>query len=304
MLVVGAGSVGGYFGGRLIQAGRDVTFLVRPARAAQLRTGLVIIDTHAKDVIPVKAIVAGDVGGRFDFIFLAVKSFQLSGTLEDIAPYLTDETAILPVLNGMSHMDVLRERFGADRILGGAARVATSLDDNGIVWDNGSFHDLVYGEWDGSQSRRINALDLFMQTKDFTARLSSAIEREMWEKWAQLACIGAITSLLGGDTATISRTPHGIETIERMALEVLHAVDMAWQPLPDSFRAQLLYCLTDTAVARTSSLYRDMKADRQLETSEIIGDMVYRAMDSRVPVPLLTAALAKLEVYDAQRRRA
>src|SRR5271155_3198810 len=103
MFVVGAGSVGGYFGGRLIQAGRDVTFLVRPARAKQLRAGLVIADARGQDVIPAKTIVAGAADERFDFIFLAIKSFQLCRALEDIAPYVTDETAILPILNGMAH---------------------------------------------------------------------------------------------------------------------------------------------------------------------------------------------------------
>ena len=190
-LIVGAGSVGGYFGARLAAAGRDVTFLVRPHRAAQLARGLTIVSAGRETTIPVKLMLTGEKGGGFDVILLAVKAYQLAAALTDFAPCVEERTLILPVLNGMQHMERLRERCGAARVLGGVARIATSLDDQGRIVDQASFHDLSYGEWNGARSERILALDGFMRGAGFDARLSTDIEREMWEKWAMLASLGA-----------------------------------------------------------------------------------------------------------------
>jgi 2-dehydropantoate 2-reductase len=114
-LVIGAGSVGGYFGGRLTAAGRDVTFLVHPRRGAELTNGLTISSKDQTVVVPVKTILAGQPAAKFDVILLAVKAYQLDGAIEDFGPYVTESTMILPVLNGMKHMDARRCRQGRDQ---------------------------------------------------------------------------------------------------------------------------------------------------------------------------------------------
>ena len=172
-LIVGAGSVGGYFGGRLAAAGRDVTFLVRPRRATQLASGLTILSNGQETVVPIKVICAGEAAGEFDVILLAVKAYQLDGAIEDFGSYVSHQTVILPVLNGMKHMDTLRSRFGALHVIGGLARISTSLDERGRILDQASFRDLAYGEWTGEKSRRILALDQFMKVAGFDARLST-----------------------------------------------------------------------------------------------------------------------------------
>jgi 2-dehydropantoate 2-reductase len=148
-LVVGAGSVGGYFGARLAAMGRDVTFLVRPRRASQLAQGLTIISKGQETTVPVKVITTREAAPEFDVIFLAVKAYQLDAAIEDFGAYVTERSMILPVLNGMKHMDILHSRFGAHRVIGGVARIASNLDERGRILDQADFHDLIYGEWSG-----------------------------------------------------------------------------------------------------------------------------------------------------------
>ena len=301
MLVIGAGSVGGYFGGRLAAAGRDVSFLVHPRRAAQLAGKLTISSQGQETVVPVKLISAGETAGAFDVILLAVKAYQLESATADFAAYVSANSMILPVLNGMKHMDALRSRFGAVRVLGGVARIAATLDERGRILDQANFHDLSYGEWSGERSARIVALDQFMKGAGFDARLSTDIEREMWEKWAMLASLGAVTCLMDGDIGQVARAPGGIDFVQALLREVAAAVAHAWRPLSDSFKAQVLSLLTDRASSLTSSMYRDMKAGYRVEADQIIGDLVGRAAANGVATPLLSTVLVRLKVYEQAR---
>src|SRR5690349_7042042 len=116
VLVVGAGALGGYFGGRLLEAGRDVTFLVRPHRAEQIsRHGLRIDSLHGNADLHPRLLLTGEASNPFDLVLLAVKSYSLSAAMDDLAPAVGPATAILPVINGMHHLDALTERFGAER---------------------------------------------------------------------------------------------------------------------------------------------------------------------------------------------
>lgn len=297
-LIVGAGSVGGYFGGRLAAAGRDVTFLVHARRATQLARGLIILSKGEETVVPVKTVHAGQTAGEFDVILLAVKAYQLDGAIGDFASYVSDRTMILPVLNGMRHMDTLRSHFGAQHVLGGVARVSTSLDEQGRIVDQANFHDLVYGEWSGEGSQRILGLDQFMSGAGFDARLSTDIERQMWEKWAMLASLGAITCLMDGDVGEVARAPGGIDFVQGLFGEVQAAVAAAWKPLAEKFTSQVLALLTDRGSSLTSSMYRDMKSGQRVEVDQIVGDLVTRAGAKGVTTPLLSATVVRLKVYE------
>lgn len=125
MLVVGAGSTGGYFGGRLAQAGRDVTFLVHAARAKQLaERGLQIVSPHGDLTLRPQLVTAETLAGPYDAILLTVKAFSLEGALKDMAPAVGAKTLILPVLNGMKHVDTLVNRFGKQSVVGCACKIA------------------------------------------------------------------------------------------------------------------------------------------------------------------------------------
>jgi 2-dehydropantoate 2-reductase len=297
-LIVGAGSVGGYFGGRLAAAGRDVTFLVRPRRAAQLADGLTIISKGEETRVRPKVITTGKPAGAFDLILLAVKAYQLDAAIGDFGGYVTEGSMILPVLNGMKHMDTLRSRFGSSHLIGGVAKIASTLDERGRILDQAHFHDLAYGEWTRERSDRILALDQFMTGAGFDARLSADIERDMWEKWAMLAGLGAVTCLLDGDIGQVARAPGGIDLVKSLFAEIAAAIDAAWRPLSSPFKAKVLSLLTDRESTLTASMYRDMKGGYPVEAGQIIGDLVVRATGKGIAAPLLSAALTRLRVYE------
>jgi 2-dehydropantoate 2-reductase len=300
-LVVGAGSVGGYFGGRLAAAGRDMTFLVRPHRATQLADGLTIISKGQETRVPAQVITTGEAAGEFDVILLAVKAYQLDAAIEDFGVYVSERSVILPVLNGMKHVDILRSRFGSPHVIGGVAKIASSLDERGRILDQADFHDLAYGEWSGERSGRILAVDQFMTGAGFEARLSTDIERDMWEKWAMLASLGAITCLMDGDIGQVARAPGGIDLVKSLFGEVVAAIGAAWRPLSDPFKAQIVSLLTDRGSSLTSSMYRDMKGGYRVEADQIIGDLVMRGAAKGIATPLLSGVLTRLKIYEQRR---
>src|SRR5580692_4017998 len=199
ILIVGAGAVGGYFGARLAEAGRDVTFLVRASRAEQLlRDGLSIISPHGDVLLTPKLIGAGEIDGPYDLVLLSVKAYALEAAIDDFAPAVGPETMILPVLNGMRHIDVLTQRFGEAAVLGGVCLVATEIDNGGRIVQLAEIQQLVYGERDGEVTPRLQALDATLQGAGFDAQLSTEITQRMWEKWLMLASLGAVTCLMRG----------------------------------------------------------------------------------------------------------
>src|SRR6266403_1063036 len=218
MLVVGAGSTGGYFGGRLAQAGRDVTFLVRPARARQLsRDGLRIISPHGDAVLTPKLVSAEEIDMPYKLVFLSVKAYALEAAMNDFAAAVGPETMLLPVLNGMRHIDLLTKRFGEHAVIGGVCQVASEIDDAGRIVQLADFQQLVYGERNGETTPRLQTLDATLKGGGFDARLSTDIMQEMWEKWVQLASLGAITCLMRGAIGEIVAVPGGAD----LSLKVL-----------------------------------------------------------------------------------
>src|ERR1700733_507843 len=225
MLVVGAGSTGGYFGARLAQAGREITFLVRPARATQLaERGLQILSPHGDFTLRPQLVTADRISGSYDAILLTVKAFSLDSAVADMAPAVGPETMILPVLNGMRHVDILADRFGKRTVLGCACKISASIDDRGRIVQHNLLQEIAYGEMDGAVTPRIQGLDRFMRGAGFDARLVGDIKREMWEKWILLAGLGGINCLMRGTIGEVAQAPRGSEFGVRLLDEIVAVV--------------------------------------------------------------------------------
>jgi 2-dehydropantoate 2-reductase len=301
LLVVGAGSTGGYFGGRLAQAGRDVTFLVRPARAEKLRAkGLQIVSPHGDITLTPELVTAGTIEAPYDAVLLTVKAFSLDAALNDLAPAVGPETMILPVLNGMKHVDTLIARFGRDAVVGCVCKVATFVDDQGRIVQLNKLQDLAYGEMNGRPSPRTDALDTFMQGAGFDARLSQTIERDMWEKWILLATLGGICCLMRGNIGQVEAAPNGAEFALAFLDEVIAVTTAAGHPPSDPFVTAARATTTQKDSPMTSSMYRDLLAGSPVEVDQILGDLLARGRALGVTTPLLAAAFAHLSVYQAQ----
>jgi 2-dehydropantoate 2-reductase len=300
ILIVGAGAVGGYFGARLAEAGRDVTFLVRASRAEQLRRdGLSVISPHGDVLLTPKLIGAGEIDGPYDLVLLSVKAYALDAAIDDLAPAVGPDTMILPVLNGMRHIDVLTHRFGEGPVLGGVCIVATEIDGKGRIVQIAETQQLAYGERNGEVTPRLRLLDATLQGAGFDAHLSTDIIQAMWEKWVMLASIGAVTCLLRGAIGEVVAIPGGAE-LSLQVLDECAVVSSACGHKPSqAFQSRQAAAMTAPGSPLTSSMYRDLRKGAPVEVDHILGDLLARAVAKGVATPLLNAAFINLRIYQA-----
>src|SRR5713226_6597633 len=184
VLIVGAGAIGGYFGGRMLQAGRDITFLVRPRRAAELASAGLVIKSPNGDVTLKNppTIQADRRTEKFDAVLLSCKAFDIDDAIKSFAPAVGPQTAIIPLLNGMLHLDVLDGKFGRERVLGGLCAIAATLNDQREVVQLAPLQSLNFGERDGKLSERVRAIaEVFSSVAGAAA--SEHVMQDMWEKW-------------------------------------------------------------------------------------------------------------------------
>ena len=304
ILVVGAGATGGYFGGRLLESQQDVTFLVRPARAAKLaETGLTIRsgtgDFH-RDAPP--TVTAATLDSHYDLILLSCKAYDLEQAIGDIAPAVGPNTTILPLLNGMRHMDRLDERFGADRVLGGQCVIAATVDAEGVVRHLNTSHSLTYGERDGSASARMAAITQAMQGVTFESRASGTILQDMWDKWVFLATLAGMTCLMRAAVGDIMRAPGGREATLAL-LEACRSVAAHAGHAPhESVLARARSVVTEEGSTLTASMLRDLEGGKAVEADHVVGDMMARSAEGADISPLRTA-YTHLKAYEARRER-
>jgi 2-dehydropantoate 2-reductase len=298
ILIVGAGAVGGYFGGRLVQAGRDVTFLVRPSRAKQLRqNGLRITSPHGDAVLTPKLVTAEKINTPYDLVFLSVKAYALEAAMNDFAAAVGPETMIFPALNGMRHLDLLTKRFGEHAVIGGVCLVASEIDDEGRIVQLANFQQLVYGERNGAKTPRLQTLHATLQGAGFDARLSTDIMQQMWEKWVQLASLGAITCLMRGTIGEIVAAPGGADLSLKVLDEAAAVATACGQKPSETLLSRHAAAMTEPGSQLTSSMYRDLRKGAPVEADHILGDLIERGDAHGVATPLLKAAFVNLRVY-------
>ena len=303
ILVVGAGAIGGYFGGRLLQSGADVTFLVRPRRAAELASAGLVIRSAAGDVTLANppAVLADNLKQPFDAILLSCKAYDLDDAVASFAPAVGPGTAIIPLLNGMRHLDVLDARFGRERVLGGLCAIAATLNDKREVVQLQPMQSLTFGERDGGSSERVRAIFEIFQRGNFNASTSDHIMQDMWEKWVFLASLAASTTLMRGPVGVILSAPGGKDFLLGMLDECSAIAAVAGHAPAGPFFQRVSGILTTAGSPMTASMFRDLKAGLPVEADHVIGDLVARAEAAKVPVPRLRIAYTQLKVYEAQR---
>jgi 2-dehydropantoate 2-reductase len=305
ILVIGAGALGGYFGACLVRAGRDVTFMVRPGRAAQLaRTGLQVASPHGDFAVPAKTIAPEAIHEPFDLILLGVKSYSLDEAMDQFAPAVGPRTAILPVLNGLGHIDRLSAKFGPTHVLGGMANISAGLDAEGRVTQFVPIHDLVFGEVAGGSSERMRALETAIGGAGFEARASDAVMHDMWEKFVQLGLGAGITSLMRASIGDILAAPGGREAMFTLFDECCAVATAAGFPPRPAFIEFAHKLITTEGSPIKWSMLRDIERGSTTEGEHILGDMVARARALGVATPILNLARTHVAAYEIARARA
>ncbi|MBE0622064.1 MAG: 2-dehydropantoate 2-reductase [Burkholderiales bacterium] len=308
VLILGAGAVGGYFGGRLVQAGADVTFLVRPQRAQKLaQNGLVIKSPLGDAQIPVRTVLQDAVRPDYDLVMLSCKAYDLDASIAAIDPAMGSNTLVLPLLNGMAQLARLEQAYGGARVLGGACYIASTMEADGTIRHLGKFQGITCGPRAGNHAHAGALLAELAQAyarAPLECKVSADIEQDMWEKFVLLATLAAMTCLMRASVGEILAAADG-ETLMREALSCCVATAAAAGHAP---RAESLQRTEGMLFARgsdfTASMLRDLEAGGRVEADHIVGDMLRRARAAGIDARLLAAAYCHLQAYEARRSRA
>ncbi len=341
--MVGAGATGGYFGGRLQEAGRDVTFLVRPRRAEVLRDrGLRITGLGRETVLTPRLLTAPELDGDYDLVLVSVKATALPAAIEDVSRAVGARTCVVPFLNGMAHMDALNKAFGSQAVLGGVVRLIATLADDGDIVQLAPPADMVIGEQGGGVSERLRLMESVLSGAGFAFEVSPDIRSAMWHKWVFISTLGALNVLARGSVGEVVAAEGGgavaaegggavaaegggavaaegggaaaesgqvvtAEGGERLgpavAAEAAAISAAAGHPVPAQTMANIVAFMTRSGSTDTASIYRDLAAGRPTEAEQILGDLTARARALDGPKPLLDLATLSLRVHENRLKR-
>ena len=301
-LVLGAGAVGGYFGGRLAEAGRDVTFLVRPARAALLaERGLRVASPLGDFVVKPQLATAETLRESYDMILLTAKHYDLDQAIDAIRPAVGPRTAVLPLLNGLVHLDRLAAAFGPQTVLGGVAYVGASLQPDGSIRHHNRLSGIIFGERPGGVSERARAIAAEFANTAVNAPASENVMLDMWEKFVMITTMAGMNCLLRGTIGEIAATEDGAGLVLQLLAENRAVAAAAGYEPRQAYCDNIAKMLTEKGSPNNASMHHDLAHGFRTEGAYIIGDMRRRAAALGVDTPLLRAAWAHLQIYESRR---
>ncbi len=300
VLVVGAGSVGGYFGGRLHEKGVDVTFLVRESRQKQLlATGLMIESVHGDLHFNPQTILASDQGiENFDIILLGTKSYHFHQAIEDIKPFVGKDTMIFPMLNGIKHMYELQEVFLKEQVLGGLCFVESTINKDGAIVQTSPTHEFVFGELSGEDTERIQKVQKLFSGTKATIRKSNSILQDMWHKYMFITGLSGVTTLFRSSIGPIREAEYGMEVIERLFAEIGFIMRSIGAPIIDNIEKKQVNTIKEMDYTMKSSMQRDMEKGYLVEADHLQGYLLTLAKERHIQAPYLSIVYTNLVTYE------
>ena len=303
-LILGAGALGGYYGGLLLKGGADVTFLVRPKTRARLsKTGLKMNLEDETFHAAVETIQAGQIQGAYDVIILTCKSYDLEAAIEAISPAMGPKSAVLPILNGVNHIDILSEKFGPERTLGGVTQFLVNQSKDGTI--SPTFHGsggqkTLFGELNGKISERCVAILHHMKKTMPDATITEDIMGELWKKLSGAGPSFAVASLLQVRAGRVATTDSGRSVVAGIFNECAAICTSEGYPPPDGVRDVLVHDLWGQVNSNYGpALLADIENMRPTEGEHVVGDLVRRGKKYGIHTPLMEAALCRLQIYDS-----
>ena len=315
--VIGAGGVGGYFGSLLARAaqwaepgsalhGARVGFLARGRHLRVIRrSGLHVDSVHGTFSLRP---IASDRGVRLaeelavtpgrgaDLVLVAVKAYSLPAVLEEMEALVGDGTAILPLMNGIDHLDVLQQRFGAGRVLGGLCHIESALVEPGKIRQSSQRRDITFGELDGRESERVRRIAAALEAAGIPHRISDNILRDMWMKLIFIAAMGGMTAVANRPLGAVLADPDGRQVYERMVREAVAVARAAGVDLPADAVEQVMQTTLGMDPGMTSSLQRDLAARRPVEVDALCGAVVRYGRRYGVDTPCQQAVTAAIRL--------
>ena len=305
ILILGAGGIGGYYGARIQQAGSEVTFLVRPARAEQLRQhGLKISSPMGDYQFAPRIVTSSDnLHGQYDAIFLSCKAYDLDSALAAIEPAVGPETVIIPFLNGVRHLDILDTAFGKERVLGGLAFVSLNLEPSGEIQHLSKVHRLMIGSRTEKPSRWLAPLNELLKKTPVEFSLADNIEQEMWNKFVYITTLAGATCSMRANVGEILATKTGEAFIAGLLEECAQVANACGHAPATEKLDSYLNGLIDHTSKLSASMLRDIERGGPTEGDHILGDMFRRGQTAGIATPRLEFAWTHLQAYERTRRR-
>jgi 2-dehydropantoate 2-reductase len=303
--IFGTGGVGGYFGGRLAQNGEDVTFLARGNHLAAIQEkGLRVESTDGDFTIhPAKVTDSPQSVGEVDLVLLATKAWQLDEAIQQMKPLIGKDTIILPMLNGMEHMEKLITAFGVQHVMGGLCRISVYIESPGLIRHVGVQPYIAYGEWDNSKSERIQKIhSLFTSISGIVAEIPADIQLAMWEKFIFItgtSGVGAYARKTLGEYRADPETRTLLINAFNETAAVARAMGVG---IADDFVNETVQRLDKAPGNMTASMQKDMMAGRPSELNEQIGAVVRMGKAAGVPTTTHEKLLAALLPFEQKAR--
>lgn len=294
VLIIGAGATGGAFGTRLQEAGRDVTYLVRPERQLMLqRDGLRFIAPDGDRAHAVTAVTSISEGDHYDLVILAVKAPALDGVLDTAGPAIGPKTLILPFLNGLDHIDLL-EAAWPGQVVGGFVKIVARVDDTGAIRQMTPLSTMTIGSLtaDPLPDSVVETLDV----PGVALTVTDTMMQQLWEKWVFISAGGAITCLLRNNVGAILKAGGRPQILQAIA-ETEAVAAAAGYPVSEPGHQQSLNILDAPDSAFTASLYRDLQGGQAVEAEHILGSLAARARTLDVATPILDLAVTQVRAH-------
>lgn len=307
VVVIGAGAVGGYFGGRLAQAGEDVQFLVREARYLQLRErGLRLQSVHGNATIQPNITISPDDAARgAELVVVAVKNYHLKALLPTLDLCVANGADILPLLNGVQHFDILTARYGLDSVLGGTCLIESTMDEGGDVIQSSPMQELIFGPLPanqahrpgGSKYHRLTAFETALQGAGVTATLSNDIKMDIWTKFLFLSSFSGVTASMRVPIGRVLQDEVARDFTARLLDEGVRVARAREVNLAEDVVDQVVQRLYHLNPSMTSSLHRDLEKGMPLEIDSLQGAWVQMGQEVGVPTPNFDALYAVLHPH-------
>lgn len=305
ILVLGAGGIGGYFGGRLAESGADVTFLVREPRQKALQAnGLKIESPFGDASLSVRTTTGSGLQPVFDVVVLTCKAYDLDDAIATIAPGIAPTGYVLPLLNGIAHIDILNARFGKERVLGGSAKIQVTLTKEGAVRQLNDWRTITFGEQTGELSDRVRTLaSLFAATRGIEALAVDDVMQRMWEKAVHLTTAASMTCLMRANVGEIVRTPEGAHIfLEQLRIVAEIAAANGYRP-SEAFMESYRNTFSQRDSLYTTSMLRDIERQGKTEVDHVLGFMLAKAREANLEHGTLLLAYTHVKAFE-QRLRA
>lgn len=297
--VMATGAVGGYFGGRLAQAGHEVAFVARGSQLEALRTYGLRVQSPLGDMHLPRVEVTDDSAtiGPVDLVLFSVKLWDTAAAAEAVKPLLGEETAVVSFQNGVVKDDILRQTLGAEHVIGGACYIAATIAEPGFIRHSGTLQKLLFGEYEGSMSPRVQQFRDACTESGIDAEISDRIEQAIWEKFVFLVGLSGVTSLARSAIGPIRSHPRSRAFLHDVIEEVVQVGRAQGAPLAADYADERLAFIDRLPASSTSSMLRDLEQGNRIEVAWLSGDVVERGARLDVPTPCNRTIVDILSIY-------